>query len=119
MAINFAAANMAGYNNPQIEVVTLVMDKKGNFIKTPTYEIISKILGRGAIPFLAVTNAPRSVCSVLPLSYYDTEQGFMQFSQCTQNAPADQNTMLFLSVRFRSGSGTPTLKQIPFKPTIS
>ena len=119
MSINFAAANMAGYNNPAIEIVTLVMDKKGNFINPPTYEIISKILGRGAIPFLAITNAPRSVCSVLPLSYYDTEHGFIQFSQCTQSTPADQDTMLFLSARFRSGSDTPTLKQIPFKPTIA
>ena len=38
MAINFAAANTAGLNNPGTEIITLVKDGGGNFINPPSYD---------------------------------------------------------------------------------
>ena len=51
MAINFEAANMAGYNNPKIEVFEAVMDPTTNAITSaPSKTEIIRCLRRGSIP---------------------------------------------------------------------
>ena len=51
MAINFEAANMAGYNNPKIEVFKAVMDTMTNAITSaPSKTEIIRCLRRGSIP---------------------------------------------------------------------
>ena len=106
MAINFEAANMAGYNNPEIEIVNLVTDNEGNVINPPTYEIISKILRRGVIPFLAVTDASRIMYYALSLSYCSSS--LITFSCITQSSTT-QGSMLaeFISVKFTPDSDSP------------
>ncbi|MGM9827329.1 MAG: hypothetical protein ACI30O_03955 [Muribaculaceae bacterium] len=119
MAINFEAANMAGYNNPKIEIVTLLLDAKGRPENPPTYETMSKIIRRGVVPFLIVTDPNGYFYGVLPLSYYDNKNGFMIFSCSTQNTRGDEDNMLFISVKFRSGSDSPIVKNIVFSPAIN
>ena len=54
MDINFAAANMAGYNNPKIEVFRAVLDDSGGGTLTqyPDKSIILKCLSRGSVPVI-------------------------------------------------------------------
>lgn len=57
MAINFEAANMAGYNNPKIEVFKAVLD--GNtetFTNAPLKPEIISCLNRGTIPAILVVS---------------------------------------------------------------
>ena len=55
MAINFAAANMAGYNNPQIEVFAAHANKNLEIESAPTKSDILQCLNRGCIPFIQLT----------------------------------------------------------------
>lgn len=51
MAINFEAANMAGYNNPKIEVFKAIINFKTNsVIEAPAKPEIIRCLHRGSIP---------------------------------------------------------------------
>ena len=53
MAINFEAANMAGYNNPKIEVFNTIVDFGTNAISgAPRKTEIIRCLRRGSIPAL-------------------------------------------------------------------
>ena len=53
MAINFEAANMAGYNNPKIEVFKAIINFETNaIIEAPSKSKIKSCLKRGAIPSL-------------------------------------------------------------------
>ena len=111
--INFEAANMAGYNNPEIEIVTLVADNKTGFINPPTYEIMSKILRRGAIPFLAMTDASRTMYYGLPLSYYSG--GLITFSCITQsNTSQGDNLAEIICVKFTPDAGSPIFTRITY-----
>ena len=56
MAINFEAANMAGYNNPKIEVFKATIDTMTNIISdAPRKTEIIRCLQRGSIPALMLT----------------------------------------------------------------
>ena len=51
MAINFEAANMAGYNNPKIEVFNAIINFETNAITdAPRKTEIIRCLNRGSIP---------------------------------------------------------------------
>ena len=51
MAINFEAANMAGYNNPKIEVFKAIIDFGTNaIIEAPSKTEVIRCLHRGSIP---------------------------------------------------------------------
>ena len=53
MAINFEAANMAGYNNPKIEVFKAVVNPDDNtIISAPSKTEIKSCLRRSSIPAL-------------------------------------------------------------------
>ena len=56
MAINFEAANMAGYNNPKIEVFKAAADTETNtLISAPSKSKILRCLTRGSIPAILLT----------------------------------------------------------------
>ena len=55
MAINFEAANMAGYNNPRIEVFTAHANENLEIDSAPTKSDILQCLNRGCVPFIYLT----------------------------------------------------------------
>ena len=56
MAINFEAANMAGYNNPKIEVFKAAADANTDtLISAPSKSKILRCLARGSIPAILLT----------------------------------------------------------------
>ena len=61
MAINFEAANMAGYNNPKIEVFKAVADSSTLAVASaPSKTEIIRCLHRGSIPVIMTTYADGS-----------------------------------------------------------
>ena len=57
MAINFEAANMAGYNNPKIEVFKATVDNENiKIIDAPHKAEIIRCLQRGSIPTIMCTS---------------------------------------------------------------
>ena len=52
MAINFEAANMAGYNNPKIEVFKAHANENLEIDNAPIKSEIVNSLARGCIPFI-------------------------------------------------------------------
>ena len=66
MAINFEAANMAGYNNPKIEVFKAVVNPADDTISSaPSKTKIKSCLNRGAIPLMLLTYPDGSAVYVL------------------------------------------------------
>ena len=66
MAINFEAANMAGYNNPKIEVFKAIIDFTTNaIIEAPSKTEIIRCLHRGSIPAIMCTNPDGSEGNLL------------------------------------------------------
>ena len=66
MAINFEAANMAGYNNPKIEVFNAIVDFTTNAISdAPNKQEIIRCLRRGSIPALMVSSPDGSEGNLL------------------------------------------------------
>ena len=55
MSINFEAANMAGYNNPKIEVFTAHVNENLKIDSAPIKSDILQCLNRGCIPFILLT----------------------------------------------------------------
>lgn len=73
MSINFAAANMAGYNNPQIEVFKAVLAETGaSLAQYPDKSIILNCLSRGSIPVILLQF--ESLGYLLLLSDWDTSE---------------------------------------------
>ena len=73
MAINFAAANMAGYNNPKIEVFKAIMDLGTNTISdAPSKTEIIRCLQRGSIPSIMSTTPDGSESNLLWLYTWAT-----------------------------------------------
>ena len=68
MSINFEAANMAGYNNPKIEVFKAVTDDADELAQYPSKTDILNCIKRGALPFilLFMTNGN----AFIPLSLF-------------------------------------------------
>ena len=74
MAINFAAANMAGYNNPQIEVFKAVLSSNDELVQYPNKTDILNCINRGALPFILLFMTNGGAFIPLPLSII-TEDG--------------------------------------------
>ena len=75
MAINFEAANMAGYNNPRVQVfpVTVQMGSSGvNVVGAPSYSTFTNIIKSGYMPTLFAT-LPTGDRAVLPLTAINNE----------------------------------------------
>ena len=83
MAITFAAANMAGYNNPQIEVFTAVLAETGTSLtQYPDKSIILNCLSRGSIPVI-ILHAFDTMGYLLLLSDWDTSGIGTTIAFCT------------------------------------
>ena len=79
--INFSAAFMAGYNNPKIEVLTLVTDDSTTVaIDYPDYREISSLLRGGRVPLLLVTTTAREDGLLLQLNNYSTTDQIISFA---------------------------------------
>lgn len=67
MAINFEAANMAGYNNPKIEVFKAALAADGQTLaQYPNKAAIIAAINRGSLPFILLKMTTGTGC-VLPL----------------------------------------------------
>ena len=81
MAINFAAANTAGLNNPGTEIITLVKDGSGNFfINPPSYDKMLAYLRSGDVPCLFVTDAAGTTGDIYQLSGYSETENKIRFA---------------------------------------
>ena len=56
MAINFEAANMAGYNNPKIEVFKAHSNENMEIDNAPIKSEILQCLNRGSIPMILLSS---------------------------------------------------------------
>ena len=72
MAINFAAANMAGYNNPTIKIISVTIEADA-VINSPSYTKLSNICKSGEYPIIHVTDNNRERCYILPISSYTND----------------------------------------------
>ena len=68
MAINFEAANMAGYNNPKIEVFKAALNDVDELVQSPSKTDILNCINRGALPFILLFMANGNAFIPLPLS---------------------------------------------------
>ena len=74
MAINFEAANMAGYNNPQIEVFKAIINFETYAItEAPSKAEIINCLSRGAIPAIICASPNGSEGYLLWLSNWTAD----------------------------------------------
>lgn len=81
MAINFAAANMAGYNNPKIEVFEAVLSSSGTSLdRYPAKSVILNSISRGSIPVIMLRFGTAGY--MMPLNDYDSSETgpFMNFT---------------------------------------
>lgn len=103
MAINFEAANMAGYNNPKIEVFKAAANLETNtFISAPSKSKIFRCLTRGSIPAILLTYT------------YDggSEAHMLYVDHCIQEAEGDTlsfRSALSLVITYTPDSEQPTL----------
>ena len=68
MAINFEAANMAGYNNPKMEVFKTVLNPETSvLVSYPKKSVIVGCLNRGSVPFLILTTPEGGLAQLLTL----------------------------------------------------
>ena len=77
--IKFNASFMAGYNNPEITVLTLVTDGGNTIIDYPDYRKILRILRSGRVPILHITSTDREYGQLLQLNTYSTPNQIISF----------------------------------------
>ena len=105
--IKFNASFMAGYNNPEITVLTLVTDSANPSIY-PSHSEIFALLKSGRVPLLLVTDKDRKTGTLLPLAYYSTPDNVIRFA----SASAQSNVLgAVVSVDFHHGK-PPVIKQL-------
>lgn len=100
MAINFEAANMAGYNNPRIEVFEAIVNLNTNAISdAPSKAEIIRCLHRGSIPAILCASP-------------DGSEGHLLWVY-TWGSNAEGDTIMFgsisLSIAYLPGSDNPTV----------
>ena len=100
MAINFAAANTAGLNNPGTEIITLVKDGSGNFINPPSYDKMREYLRSGEVPMLFVTTEGGETGSLYQLVEYSETENKIRFSN-------DATT-----IAFSAGASAPVVSDV-------
>ena len=113
MAINFEAANMAGYNNPQVQVFPVTVNVGGPEIAVvgaPSYSTITNIIKSGYIPvlFAALTTGDRAV---LPLTAINNE-GHYIFS-ATGPTSTGSNSEQLISIMFGENVEQPIFRIKP------
>lgn len=104
MAINFEAANMAGYNNPKIEVFEAALGESG-VEKFPKKSVILDCINRGSVPFILVTfGSSRQPAYLLPFSFINHETNEIYFCAVDNSDP----TLLFIySICYTTAASSP------------
>ena len=106
MAINFEAANMAGYNNPKIKIipVTIVDDAVNN---PPSFTELSNICKSGEYPVIHATDNARGRYYILPISSYtDDSIAFCATYRSTETS------LYSVGLIFYSDNGAPIFKRV-------
>ena len=81
MAINFEAANMAGYNNPKIEVFKAVVNDVNIVTSAPTKTEIYNSITRGNIPFMLLgTPAGYMLCILSTITGEPEKNLYLSFN---------------------------------------
>ena len=108
MAINFEAANMAGYNNPKIEVFEATPDASGtSLVQYPAKSVILNCLSRGSLPIIML--CLETAGYLMPISDWDTNEigTSISFSALSGAAPASNATKI--QITYPDSGGTPTI----------
>ena len=96
MAINFEAANMAGYNNPQMQVFPVTVELAGSqgviVVGAPSYSTFTNIIKSGYMPTLFVT-LPTGDRAVLPLTAINNNEVYI-FSAAMKTSTAANSEKL-------------------------
>ena len=108
MAINFEAANMAGYNNPKIEVFPAALTDEGELRDAPPASIIVDCINRGSIPFLSLTTADRVQTNIFTLTGIVEQPSGGPEICFTAVTEAE-----VLAIRYYEGSVTLSMKELP------
>ena len=98
MAINFEAANMAGYNNPKIEVFEAVANENLEIVSAPIKSDILQCLNRGCIPMILLSANNAELPATTLMFLFAGAQG--------ESNPVLSFTCTFA---FESGAGAPTM----------
>lgn len=105
MAINFEAANMAGYNNPRIHIFPVTIKITGSSWSVgddaPNYSTLTNIIKSGYQPFLSVT-LPTGDKVILPLACIGNN-GLYQFCAAMYTSENPISMTLF-SLMYESNS---------------
>lgn len=116
MAINFEAANMAGYNNPKIEVFTAILTETGSLGATPSKSELINCIQRGSIPFLYLENYDRLSSWLLPLTNACIQtSGNYELAFCAI-VPDISGPYMAVSIFYPSANNTPPIlgyKELP------
>ena len=115
MAINFAAANMAGYNNPQIEVFEFTFNDNLEITESPNQSVLSDCINRGSVPFLRAATTDHNTVYILPITYITQQAAGLEF--CFSNiiqANSLGGTPIILAVNYPiTGAPTLSVQEIP------
>ena len=109
MAINFEAANMAGYNNPKIVVLNAEVSDSGTIVSVPKYADITNIFKSGCIPVINTVDTSGNHFVLWPAAI--TPAGGYLFS-ALYIAPSTQTPMSMLAFL---GAGTTAFRVIPLQ----
>ena len=116
MAINFEAANMAGYNNPRIEVFTAIYSAGGSsLIDFPSKSVILDCIKRGCVPVLMATDTDRTEMFILYLGTIGSngEEYLISFNNTSKPSVGDPPVIVSVIYDFNNDAA-PT---ITFDPT--
>ena len=119
MAINFEAANMAGYNNPKIEVFAVTLNEEAAIATAPSKSELLNCTQRGSIPFLYITDPGQETTWLLPLSHVNiTGSGNyeLSFSTVSYDSPGPYS---LLSIFYpETGDTLPTLGMLEMPKSV-
>ena len=109
--IKFNASYMAGYNNPEITVLTLVTDNSTKPVIYPSYGNILRLLKSGRVPLLLLTDESRQTGYLMQLAYYSTSDRVISFA----STYAESNVAgVVFTIDFSVGK-PPVIRQIPLQ----
>ena len=111
MSINFEAANMAGYNNPEVYMLRATVNADTGVISAPSVPAINNIVKSGFMPIICLTGGGNTF--VLPLVSISAD-GDCVFSSIYL-ATDGSYTPIVSTLVFSQNSDTPTLVSKPLQ----
>ena len=112
MGINFAAANMEGYNNPEVYILRVSLNaESGEVVSAPRVSDINNIIKSGFIPVICLTGGGNTF--VISLTSISTDGDYI-FSS-TYVATDGSFTPILTTLVFSQNSDNPTLISKPLQ----